>query len=128
MEVTENINQKNMSIQKPKGMVGKIIVCVVLALIPIILSGIMTFFSLPLRGLYVFVIGTFIGLLTIPFMLYITKVESWTKKWYIWIGIIITIMLVIILPMFKNTGMSQMQDPMQNGQMQGNIMMEKGMY
>lgn len=127
MEVIENIKPNPIKAKKPIGKIGKVIISIILAFIPIALSATMTFVSLPLRGLYVFLIGILIGILLIPFMLFITKQENWAKKWYIWIGMITVIIIVLVFPMVKSTGMPSMQGEMQE-QGQGNVMMEKGMY
>jgi len=126
MKVIEGFTQVQEGTKNPMGIIVKVIISLVLALVPIVLSGIMTFVSLPLRGLYVFLIGILIGVLLIPFMLFITKQENWAKKWYIWIGMIITIVSVLAFPMLKSAGTPQMPGPEQN-QMQGSIVMENGM-
>lgn len=100
---------------KPKSgkkIAGKVILSVVFALIPIILSGVMTFKDFPLKGLYVFLIGLGIGLMLIPFMLTITSFENWSRRWYIWVTIVLVCVLVFAMPIFKKgAGADNMQPP-----------------
>lgn len=124
MEVNGSINEVNFNASPKKVNMGKAILCIGLAMLPIAAAAVMTFMNFPFNGLITFGVGTGIGLMLIPFMLVITSTDKWTKKWYIWVGMILTILIVLVLPMFKsNSGGLGM--PMPPG---GDMMMGKPMY
>lgn len=124
MQFSPNIQENTWGAKSKRRVAVDIVIAVLLALIPITLCTVMMFLKISLSGLITFFVGSAIGLTIIPFMLFITKGEEWAKKWYVWLGIILTIIIIFTLPILKdNAEYSQMQGA---GGMGVNV--EKPMY
>ncbi len=115
---------------KSKKSVGKIILTIILALLPLMAITIITFVEcgIALGTIPSVLVGLGIGALVIPFFLVVTMYEGWNRKWYIWVVLLLVVALLFVIP-FLNKGNGGENAPSMEGSPKGNArsMMVVGM-
>ncbi len=115
---------------KEKKNLGRSILLIILGLLPLTAITVITFvkFNINLETVPSLFVGLGIGLLVIPFFLVVTMYEGWNKKWYIWLGLILVVTLLFVIPFLNKGNFRENRSPMEeipNGN--GSSMMSVGM-